>query len=86
MSPAIALWNIVGEAVNVFLETIIPLQRNLNTNIVLHRREIEYGRMDWGFVFVQVFHEGFDTAFIMEVIILTITFIQQTDCHAGVQE
>ena len=86
MGAAVALRDIVGKAVNIFLETIIPLQRHFHTDIVFHGGEIEHGWVDWGFVFVQVFHESFDTAFIMEVIVLAIAFVEQADRHTRVQE
>ena len=34
MRTAIALWDIIGKAVNIFLVSIIPLQRQLNHNMV----------------------------------------------------
>ncbi|CQR23095.1 Uncharacterised protein [Yersinia enterocolitica] len=79
MSPPIALWNVVGETVNIFLETIVPLQCHFHTDIIFHGGEIEHFRVDRVFVFVQILNKRFDTAFVMEVVFFVITFVFQLD-------
>lgn len=39
-----------------------------------------------GFYFIQILYERFDTAFIVEMIFTVVTFVAQTNRHAGVQE
>ncbi|CCJ95496.1 hypothetical protein BN131_3169 [Cronobacter malonaticus 681] len=86
MRTAVTLRNVVGEAVDVFLETVVPLQRHFHADTVFFSREIEDIRVNRRFVLVQVFNERFDAAFVMEVILLTVALIHETNRHAGVQE
>ena len=86
VGTAVALRNVVGKAVDVFLETIVPLQRNFNADAVFFGGEIEDIRVDRRFVFVQIFDERFDTAFVVEMIFFTVALVAQANRHPGVQE
>lgn len=82
MSPAITLRNVVGEAVDVFLETIVPLQRNFNTDTVFFGGEIEDIRVDRRFILVQIFNKRLDAAFVVEMIFFAIALVAQADGDA----
>ena len=74
----VTLWNVVGEAVDVFRNrrsTAEPLPRRYR----LFRREIEDIWVNWRFVLVQVFNERFDTTFIVEVVFFVVAFVTQTN-------
>ncbi|MNL74203.1 hypothetical protein D3C87_1997960 [compost metagenome] len=86
MGTTITLWNVVGEAVDVFLETIVPLQRDFNTDTVFFGGEVEDIRVDRGFVFVEVLNKRFDATFVVEMIFFTVALVAQADRDAGVQE
>ncbi len=64
MSTTVTLRNVVGKAVDVFLEAIVPLQRHFDANTVFFGGEVEDIRVDRRFVLVQIFNERLDAAFI----------------------
>ncbi len=86
MSTAITLRNVVGEAVDVFLETIVPLQRNFDANTVFFGGEVEDIRVDRRFVFVELLNKRLDATFVVEMIFFAVALIAQADGYAGVQE
>ncbi len=79
MRTAVALRNVVGEAVDVLLEAVIPLQRHFHANAVFLGGEIEHIRMDRGFVLIQVFDKRLNAAFVVEVIGFAVTLVFQTN-------
>ncbi len=79
MRTTVTLWNVVGEAVDVFLETVVPLQSHFHADTVFFSREIEDIWVNWRFVLVQVFNERFDTTFIVEVVFFVVAFVTQTN-------
>src|SRR5690606_30909596 len=50
VSTTVTLWNVVGEAVDVFLETVVPLQRHFHADTVFFGGEVEDIRVNWRFV------------------------------------
>ena len=86
MSTAVTLRNVVGKAVDVFLEAIVPLQRHFDANTVFFGGEVEDIRVDRRFVLVQIFNERLDAAFIVEVVFFAIALVAQTNGNAGVEE
>ena len=86
MSTAVTLRNVVGKAVDVFLEAIVPLQRHFDANTVFFSGEVEDIRVDRRFVLVQIFNERLDAAFIVEVVFFTVALVAQTNGNAGVEE
>ena len=78
--------NVVGKAVDVFLEAIVPLQRHFDANTVFFSGEVEDIRVDRRFVLVQIFNERLDAAFIVEVVFFAVTLVAQTNGNAGVEE
>ena len=86
MSTAITLRNVVGKAVDVFLEAIVPLQCHFNADTVFFGGEVEDVRVDRRFILVQILNERLDTAFIVEVVFFAVTFVFQANGNAGVKE
>ena len=86
MGTTIALWNVVGKAVQVFLETVIPLQRHFHANAIFLAGEIAHFIVNWVFVAVEVFHKRLNTTFVLKVILLVVTLVEQMNRHARVQE
>ena len=86
MSTAVTLWNVVGETVDVFLKTIVPLQRNFNADTVFFSGEVEDIRVDRRFIFVEVFNKRLNATFIVEMIFFAVALVAQTNRDAGVQE
>ena len=86
VSTTVTLRNVVGKAVNVFLEAIVPLQGHFHTDTVFFRREIEDIRMDRRFVLVEILNERLDAAFVVEMIFFAVALIAQADRDPGVQE
>ena len=81
MRTAVALWNVVGKAVDVLLETVVPLQRDFNANTVFFGGEIEDIRMDRRFVLVEILNERLDAAFVVEMVFFAVTLVAQADRH-----
>ena len=79
MSTTVTLRNVIGKAVNVFLEAIVPLQGHFHTDTVFFRREIEDIRMDRRFVLVEILNERLDAAFVVEMIFFAVALIAQAD-------
>ncbi len=86
MRTAVTLRNVVGKAVDVFLEAIVPLQRNFNTDTVFFSGEIEDIRVNRRFVFVEVLNKRLDAAFVVEVVFFAVTLVFQANRNAGVEE
>src|SRR3990167_8488819 len=86
VGTAVALGNVVGEAQQVLVEAVVPLQGDFyaDTVFTLHG-EVEH-LVDRGFVVVEVFNEGTQTAFVLEQLFLATAFILEQDAHAGVEE
>ena len=76
MGTAIPLRYVIGKTVNIFVITVIPLQRNFHTNAVFFGHKIKRFGMNWGFIMIEILDKRLNTAFIMEVIMRTITFIE----------
>ena len=86
MSTTITLGNIVGEAVDVFLEGIVPLHGHFHGNSVFtFVGEVE-NLVQRGLVGVQVLNKGPQTAFILEYFFLATALVRQADTHTTVQE
>ncbi len=86
MSPAVTLRNVVGEAVDIFLEAVVPLQRDFNADTVFFGGEVEDIRVDRRFVFVEIFNKRLNAAFVVEMIFFAVALIAQTNRDARVQE
>ena len=86
VSAAIALWNVVGEAQNVFVVTIVPLHGHFYANAgawnatIGLSRTVTFGIKRIGMqdllARVDEVHETLDTASTRKVIFLTRTFVQ----------
>ena len=86
MCTTVTLRNIIGETVKIFLETVIPLQRHFNTDPVFFTLadKVEWLLVNRGFIFIQIFYECADAAFIFEVILLIGAFVDQSDRDTGI--
>src|SRR5690606_5742976 len=83
---AIALRNVVGEAVEVFLKSVVPLQRHFNTDAIIALfGEMKYP-VDRILVGIEVLNEGLQTAVILEDFFLAATQILERNLYARVQE
>lgn len=82
MSTAVALRNVVGKAVDVFLETVVPLQRYFHADTVFFGGEVEDIRVDRRFILVQIFNKRLDAAFVVEMIFFAIALVAQADGDA----
>src|SRR5690606_34935995 len=82
----IALRNVVGEAVDIFLKTIVPLQRHFDGNTIIALLvEMEYP-VDRVLVLIQIFDKGLEAAFVSKHLVLAGAFILEQDVHTTVQE
>ena len=81
MSTTITLRDIIGETVNVFLVTIVPLHRNFDGNAIITLRiEVKDLLNNWGLVGIKMFNKRLNAAFIFEVIhFVFFTLINQPD-------
>ena len=86
VGAAVALWDVVGEAVDVFLVAVVPLQGDFDVHAVFVGAAIEDGGVDGGFVAVEVFGEGAHAAFVFVGLGFVGAFVAQGDAHARVQE
>ena len=86
VSTAVTLRNVVGKAVDVFLEAVVPLQGHFHADTVFFGGEIENIRVDRRFVLVEILNERLDAAFVVEMVFFAIALIAQADRDAGVQE
>ena len=86
MSPSVALWNVIGETVDIFLIGVIPLERGLHRDPFLFRREIKDAIKQRVLVFVEMLHKGPDAALVLEMIRFIRAFIVQPDGDTGIEE
>ncbi len=87
MGAAITLRDVVGEAEQVLVEAVVPLQGDFHTHAVLFTLDVEVEYLvHRGLVGVQVLDEGLQTAFVLEQLLLAGTLVAQQDADAGVEE
>ena len=87
MGTTVALGNVVGEAQQVFVEAVVPLQGDFDTHaIVTLDVEVEDLGVDRGLVGVQVFNECAQAAFVLEELFLAAALVLQQDADTRVQE
>ena len=82
----IPLGDVVGEAVDVLLEGIVPLHGHFHGNSVFtFVGEVE-NLVQRGLVGVQVLNKGPQAAFVLENLFLAAALVCQADTHTTVQE
>ncbi len=87
MRTTIALWNVVGVAVNVFLEAVVPLHGHFDADAVFAISIEMENLIHRGFAFVKVLNERPQTAFkVKQVFFISHTLIFQEDAHTRVQK
>lgn len=78
--PIVALRNVVGEAEDVLVEAVVPLQRDFDTDPILFTLDIEVEDLvDRRLVGVQVGDERAEATFVLEQLFLGRTLITQQD-------
>ena len=86
VSTAIALWNVVGEAQQVLVEAVVPLQGDFHADAVFTLDvEVEH-LVDRSLVGVQVFNERTQATFVLEQLFLAAALILEDDADTGVKE
>ena len=86
MGTTIPLRNVVGEAVDILLEGIIPLHGHFHGNPVFaFAVEVEHP-VDRCLVGVQMLNKGSQATFVFKDFVLARAFVGQTDSHATVQK
>ena len=86
VSTAIALRNVVGEAQQVLVEAVVPLQGDFHADAVFTLDvEVEH-LVDRSLVGVQVFNERTQTAFVLEQLFLAAALVLEDDADTGVEE
>lgn len=87
VGAAVTLRDVVGEAEQVLVEAVVPLQGDFHTHAVLFTLDVEVEYLvHRGLVGVQVLDEGLQTAFVLEQLLLAGTLVAQQDADAGVEE
>ena len=86
VSTAVALRNVVGEAQQVLVEAVVPLQGDFHADAVFTLDvEVEH-LVDRSLVGVQVFNERTQAAFVLEQLFLAAALILEDDADTGVEE
>ena len=86
VSTAVALRNVVGEAQQVLVEAVVPLQGDFHADAVFTLDvEVEH-LVDRRLVGVQVFNERTQAAFVLEQLFLAAALILEDDADTGVEE
>ena len=96
VGTAIALWNVVGEAQNIFVVAIVPLHGHFDTNAGARNAAVRIGRafaqsnegigMQHFFIGVDEVDKTFDTTGAREVVFFAAAFVFQTNAHTVIQE
>ncbi len=86
MGPTITLGDIVCVAEHTFLIRIVPLHCHFDNDIVAFSCEIKHSIVKLRLVFVEVFNERTNPAFVFEYHIAFAGFFNQADSNAGVQK
>ena len=86
MRAAVALRNVVGEALHRFRIRVVPLHRDLDDDAVFFTDRVEDPRMQDRLAAVHEFDEGLDASGIREVLARAIALIGELDLDAVVQE
>ena len=82
----IALWNVVGEAQQVLVEAVVPLQGDFYADAVFTLNiEVEH-LVHRVLVGVQVINECTQATFVLEQLLLAAALVLEDDTHTGVQE
>src|SRR4029450_11672402 len=86
MRAAIALRNVVGEALDVLRVGVVPLHRHFDRRAVLLADRMEYFGMQHRLAAIHVFDEAADAAGIGEVLALAIALVDELDLRPVVEE
>src|SRR5471032_1665975 len=86
VSTAVALRNVVGEAQQVLVEAVVPLQGDFHADAVFTLDvEVEH-LVDRSLVGVQVFNERSQATFVFEQLFLAAALVLEDDADTGVEE
>ena len=88
MGAAVALGNVVGEAQDVFVIAVIPLQRDIDPDAFFLRGNGNRFGHQRLLVPVKIFHESSNPAFVKQIMLehFLMPLVAQQDAHARVQE
>src|SRR5690606_38275 len=86
MCTTIFLWNIVGEAADIFLIRIIPLQGYFDANAIFsHGRKVE-DIIQMGLAFINIFNKFRQSAFEIKYMLCMNTRVTQHNAYTGIQK
>src|SRR5208282_3534901 len=86
MRAAVALWNVVGEALHRLDVGIVPLHRDLDGDTVLLSGGVEDLRVEHGLAAIHVFNEPLDATGKGEVLAFAVALIDELDLDTVVEE
>ncbi|MNZ53564.1 hypothetical protein D3C78_714440 [compost metagenome] len=87
VGAAVALRNVVGEAEDVLVEAVVPLQGDFHAHAVLFTLDVEVEDLvHRGLVGVQVLDESAQAPFVLEQLFLAAALVAQNDTYPGVEE
>ena len=75
MCAAIALGNIIGVAVYIFLKPIVPLECDLNTGAIITLSTKMHNLVNSGFIGIKELNKGSQATFIGINLLLTIALV-----------
>ena len=83
---AVALRDVVGEALHAFLIAVVPLHRAFHAHAVFFAERVEDFFVQRRFFAVHVLHEAGHAAGKGEAFVFAVALVNQFDVHAVVQE
>src|SRR5690606_28028454 len=87
VGAAVTLGDVVGIGVDAFLVAIIPLQRNLYGDAILHSLCVEVEDLvHRRFIGVQIGHKGLQASVVLEELFLVCALILEANGNASIQE
>jgi hypothetical protein len=86
MRAAVFLRNIIRVAIHTLLVRIIPLHRDFHLRAAIASLKPQHRFMHRRLAAIEVRDEGLQSAFVLEHFRFLVTFIDELDAHAGIQE
>jgi hypothetical protein len=78
--------DVVGEGVDVLRVAVVPLQRNLDLEVLAFTLEVDHLRMDRRLGAIEMLDELLDTALVVELMLLLRPLVVDEDAHTAVEE
>ena len=86
MGAAVALGNVVGEALHAFLVAVVPLHGHFHAQAVFFAIGVKHFFVQGGFAAVHVLHKAGHAAGKGEVFMAPVAFVGKLDAHAVVEK